>query len=118
MGKLIIGVLSDEAVASYKRLPLVPASERKVMFENIAGVCKVVDQNTLSYKENLEKYKPSIVVHGDDWATGFQRPIRDEVTGPMAESLSSILIPVIRSIRRLTRGPAQILPCRISAADV
>ena len=80
LGKLIIGVLSDEAVASYKRMPLVPASERKKLFENIAGVYEVVDQNTLSYKENLEKYKPDIVVHGDDWETGFQRPIRDEVT--------------------------------------
>ena len=85
LGKLIIGVLSDEAVASYKRLPLVPASERKVMFENIAGVYKVVDQNTLLvYKENLEKYKPSIVVHGDDWCTGFQKPIRDEVVSILA----------------------------------
>ena len=84
LGKLIIGVLSDEAVASYKRMPLVPASERKLMFENIAGVYKVVDQETLSYKENLEKYKPSIVVHGDDWVTGFQRPIRDEVTSILA----------------------------------
>ena len=84
LGKLIIGVLSDEAVASYKRMPLVPASERKLMFENIAGVYKVVDQNMLSYKENLEKYKPSIVVHGDDWVTGFQRPIRDEVTAILA----------------------------------
>lgn len=80
LGRLIIGVLSDEAVASFKRMPLVPASERKVMFENIAGVYKVVDQNTLSYKENLEKYRPAIVVHGDDWVTGFQRFIRDEVT--------------------------------------
>ena len=80
LGRLIIGVLSDEAVASYKRMPLVPDSERKRLFENIAGVYKVVDQNTLSYKENLEKYKPAIVVHGDDWVSGFQRPIRDEVT--------------------------------------
>lgn len=79
LGKLIIGVLSDEAVAGYKRFPLVPASERKVMFENISGVYKVVDQNTLSYKENLEKYKPDIVVHGDDWVSGFQKPVRDEV---------------------------------------
>ena len=79
LGKLIIGVLSDEAVMSYKRLPLVPASERKKLFENVAGVYKVVDQDKLSYKENLEKYKPSIVVHGDDWCTGFQKPIRDEV---------------------------------------
>lgn len=84
LGKLIIGVLSDEAVTSYKRLPLVPASERKVMFENIAGVYKVVEQNTLSYKENLEKYKPAIVVHGDDWCTGFQKPVRDEVTSILA----------------------------------
>ena len=84
LGKLIIGVLSDEAVASYKRLPLVPASERKVMFENVAGVYKVVDQNTLSYKENLEALKPDIVVHGDDWCAGFQKPIRDEVVSILA----------------------------------
>lgn len=83
-GKLIIGVLSDEAVVSYKRLPLIPASERKIMFENISGVYKVVDQDTLSYADNLEKYKPSIVVHGDDWCTGFQKPIRDEVVSILA----------------------------------
>ena len=57
LGRLIIGVLSDEAVVSYKRLPL---------------------------KENLEKYKPAIVVHGDDWCTGFQKPIRDEVVSVLA----------------------------------
>ena len=80
LGRLIVGVLSDEAVTSYKRFPLVPASERRIMFENIAGVYKVVEQASLSYKENLEKYRPDIVVHGDDWVTGFQRPIRYEVT--------------------------------------
>ena len=79
LGRLIIGVLSDEAVVSYKRLPLVPASERKRLFENIAGVSKVVDQDKLSYRENLEKLHPDIVVHGDDWCSGFQKPIRDEV---------------------------------------
>lgn len=84
LGKLIVGVLSDEAVASYKRLPLVPASERKVMFENVAGVYTVVEQKTLSYKENLEKYKPTFVVHGDDWCSGFQKPIRDEVVSLLA----------------------------------
>ena len=84
LGRLIIGVLSDEAVASYKRMPLVPASERKKLFETIAGVYKVVDQDTLSYAANLKKYKPAIVVHGDDWCVGFQRPIRDEVTSILA----------------------------------
>ena len=84
LGRLIIGVLSDEAVASYKRLPLVPAAERKRLFENVVGVNRVVDQNTLSYKENLVALKPSIVVHGDDWCTGFQKPIRDEVVSILA----------------------------------
>ena len=79
LGKLIIGVLTDEAVASYKRFPLVPETERKKLFENISGVWKVVFQHELSYKENIEKYHPDIVVHGDDWCMGFQKPIRDEV---------------------------------------
>lgn len=84
LGRLIIGVLSDEAVAGYKRLPLVPASERRIMFENIAGVYKVVEQSKLSYRDILEKYHPNIVVHGDDWCTGFQKPIRDEVVSILA----------------------------------
>ena len=78
-GRVIIGLLTDEAIVSYKRFPLVPYTERKSMFENISGIYKVVEQKTLSYKENLEKYKPDYVVHGDDWVTGFQQPIRDEV---------------------------------------
>ena len=79
LGKLIIGVLSDEAVCSYKRFPLIPFEERKVLYENIDGVYKVVEQKTLSYKENLLKLKPDYVVHGDNWIDGYQKPIRDEV---------------------------------------
>ena len=79
LGRLIIGVLSDEAVAGYKHFPLMPFSERKSLFENITGVSCVVEQKTLSYKENLEKFQPTYVVHGDDWIVGFQKPIRDEV---------------------------------------
>lgn len=79
LGKLIVGVLSDEAVASYKRFPRLPLAERKALFANINGVYKVVEQSELSYKENLESLKPDYVVHGDDWVNGYQRPIRDEV---------------------------------------
>lgn len=85
LGKLIIGVLSDEAVASYKRFPLMPYEERKTVFENIAGIEKVVEQKELSYAENLRKFRPTYVVHGDDWKEGFQKPIRDEVVSILAE---------------------------------
>ena len=85
LGKLIIGVLSDEAVASYKRFPLMPFDERKSLVENINGVNRVVEQKTLSYAENLRAFRPSYVVHGDDWREGFQRPVRDEVVSVLAE---------------------------------
>ena len=85
LGKLIIGVLSDEAVASYKRFPLMPFDERKALISNIAGVEEVVEQKTLSYADNLRALKPDYVVHGDDWVNGFQKPIRQEVIGILNE---------------------------------
>ena len=85
LGKLIVGVLSDEAVASYKRFPLMPFEERKATFENIRGVSAVVEQKTLSYADVIRELKPAYVVHGDDWKEGFQKPIRDEVVSLLAE---------------------------------
>lgn len=84
LGRLTVGVLSDEAVAGYRRFPLLPFAERKSLFENLAGVERVVEQSTLSYRGNLERYRPDYVVHGDDWVTGFQRPIRDEAAQVLA----------------------------------
>jgi Cytidylyltransferase len=85
LGRLTIGVLSDEAVASYRRFPLMPFTERKSLISNIAGVEQVVEQKTLSYAENLRQLKPTFVVHGDDWINGFQKPIRQEVIDILAE---------------------------------
>ena len=85
LGRLIIGILSDEAVASFKRYPLIPFEERKALVENIAGVESVVEQKTLSYADNLRQLKPTYVVHGDDWKEGFQKPIRQEVCEVLSE---------------------------------
>lgn len=78
-GKVIVGVMTDEAVVTYKRFPLLPCEERKLLFQNLACVSSVVEQKTLSYKENIRKYQPDYVVHGDDWCVGVQKPIREEV---------------------------------------
>ena len=85
LGKLTIGVLSDEAVVSFKRFPLMPFEERKILFENINGVSRVVEQKTLSYANSLRELQPDYVVHGDDWKEGFQRPVRDETVAVLAE---------------------------------
>ncbi len=79
LGDVIIGVLTDEAIASYKRLPLFDYDTRANIFGSIKGVVKVVKQSSLSYKDNIEELKPDYVVHGDDWKTGIQANIRREV---------------------------------------
>ena len=48
LGKVVIGLLTDEAIASYKRLPLIAYKERKLIVENLKGVEKVVSQITLT----------------------------------------------------------------------
>lgn len=85
LGHLTVGVLSDKAVASYKRYPLVPYEERKALLESIRGVERVVCQDTLSYKGVIEELRPDIVVHGDDWREGFQKPLRNEVIAMLDE---------------------------------
>ncbi len=79
LGELTVGVLTDEVIASFKRYPLIPLEERLQLFQSIAGVKCVVVQDTLSYQKALLDLKPDIVVHGDDWQTGYQANIRREV---------------------------------------
>lgn len=79
LGRLIIGVLADKAILGYKRFPLLPFTDRMEMYRNIAGVYRVIEQGTISYKDVLHDLHPDYVVHGDDWTQGFQKPVRDEV---------------------------------------
>lgn len=78
LGEVTIGVLTDEIVAGYKRYPLLSFEERCNIIRNIKGVQTVIKQDELSYRKNLLKLRPDIVVHGDDWKNGIQQPIREE----------------------------------------
>ena len=78
-GEVIVGLLTDEAIASYKNIPYLNYEKRKVVLENIKYVTKVIPQKTLDYVENLNLIKPDYVVHGDDWKTGVQQKTRDRV---------------------------------------
>ena len=85
LGEVIIGLLTDEAIAGYKRLPLIAFNERKLIVENLKGVAKVIPQNTLDYVPNLKELKPDFVVHGDDWKIGIQKEVRQRVIDTLAE---------------------------------
>lgn len=79
LGEVTVGLLTDKAIASYKRLPYMTYEQRKAVIENIKGVKEVIPQDTLDYRPNLELLKPDIVVHGDDWKTGVQAKTRQQV---------------------------------------
>lgn len=85
LGEVTVGLLTDEAIASYKRLPYLEYEQRKVVIENIKGVANVIPQTTLDYRPNLEALKPDIVVHGDDWKDGIQKGVRQQVIDTMAQ---------------------------------
>jgi phosphoenolpyruvate mutase len=78
-GDVVVGLLTDKAIASYKRLPCLPFEHRKQIIENIKGVTQVIPQETLDYVANLELIRPDYVVHGDDWKTGPQQQTRERV---------------------------------------
>lgn len=85
LGEVTVGVLTDEAIASYKRLPFMSYEQRKTVVENIKGVACVIPQTTLDYVPNLRKLKPDYVVHGDDWRTGIQGDTRERVIEVLKE---------------------------------
>lgn len=85
LGDVIIGLLTDKAIASYKRLPTLKYEQRKIIIENVKGVSEVVPQNELDYSVNLRKIKPDYVVHGDDWKKGVQQKTRQKVIDTLNE---------------------------------
>ncbi len=85
LGDVTIGLLTDAAIASYKRLPYMNYSQRESIVSQIKGVSSVIPQNTLDYSGNLRLLRPDFVVHGDDWRDGIQRSTRDTVISVLSE---------------------------------
>ena len=98
-GDVIIGLYTDKAIATHKRLPYLTYEQRETVVRSIHGVADVVPQDDWSYVPNLVKYKPDYIIHGDDWLEGPDKYIRDEVFKVM-ESLGGkvIEIPYTRGI--------------------
>jgi phosphoenolpyruvate phosphomutase len=99
LGSITVGLLTDKAIATYKRIPILSYEERKQIVENIKGVEKVIPQNTLSYRSNLVLEKPDYVVHGDDWKSGPQENIRKEVIETINEWQGELIeIPYTKNV--------------------
>ena len=84
-GRVIVGLLTDSAIADHKRLPYLNYEQRKNVMENIKGVSEVIPQKEWSYLPNLKKLRPNYIIHGDDWKTNYLQKIRAEVYAFMNE---------------------------------
>ena len=85
LGEVTVGLLTDQAIATYKRLPILDFESRRAMFASLRNVSRVVPQETLSYADNIRRLRPDYVVHGDDWTQGVQAMVRTEVIELLAE---------------------------------
>ena len=92
-GDVIIGLYTDKAIATHKRLPYLTYEQRETVVRSIHGVADVVPQDDWSYVPNLVKYKPDYIIHGDDWKEGPAKYLRDEVFKVM-ESLGGKVIEI------------------------
>lgn len=98
-GDVIVGLLTDKAIAEHKRLPYLTYEQRKEVVENIKGVSKVVPQEEWSYVSNLRSLKPDFIIHGDDWKIGPLCEIREQVFEVMNELNGKVIeIPYTQGI--------------------
>lgn len=84
-GEVLVGLFTDKAIASHKRLPYLSYEQRRQVVESLKGVSRVVPQDEWSYVPNLRKYRPDFIIHGDDWQNGPESSLREEVFAAMKE---------------------------------
>ncbi len=98
-GDVMIGLFTDKAIATHRRLPYMTYEQRKEVIENIKGVACVVPQDEWSYVPNLRQYKPDYIIHGDDWKEGSEQELRAEVFKVMEELGGKVIeIPYTKGI--------------------
>lgn len=107
-GAVTVGLLTDSAIATHKRLPYLTYDQRKEVVENLKGVSAVVPQEEWSYVPNLIRYKPDYIIHGDDWKTGPLSKIREEVFKVMEEWGGQVIeIPYTQGINSTAMNETQ-----------
>ena len=84
-GRLVAGVMSDAALVKFDRFPTISQEERLALLKAQEGVSDVVLQDDVMYEKVLRELKPDYVIHGDNWLTGPQKAIRDNVEKTLAE---------------------------------
>lgn len=65
---LIVGVNTDELVASYKSAPIIPFEQRIELIKALKWPDIVIPQKSLDHTDKVKKLNIDVFVIGDDWA--------------------------------------------------
>ena len=84
-GKVVVGLLSDEAIESYKRKPIINYENRYSIIKNLTLVDKIIQQTSKYWEDNIRIIKPDFVIHGTDWKTGVMNDIRENVISTLSD---------------------------------
>ncbi len=84
-GELVVGILSDQAMIQYNRFPTISFEERVELVKHTEGVSRVIVQKEIMYDQVIKDLRPDYVIHGDNWKTGPESAIRENVLGLLAQ---------------------------------
>ena len=91
-GTVVVGLLTDKAISSYKRFPLLSYKQRYLIVKNLKYVSRVIPQTSADYTHNLNLLRPKYVVHGDDWKQGINKKNRQKVISCVFDQLSFLKV--------------------------
>ena len=98
-GDVVVGLLTDKAIAEYKKLPFIDYDERFKILSGIKFVDRIVEQSSCDYSENIKRYKPDYLIHGDDWKVGIQKNLRKKVIQTLKMNNGKLIeVPYTKSI--------------------
>lgn len=92
-GRVIVGLFTDEAIASYKRVPYMSYEQRKAVIESIKYVSEVIPQHTRDYADNVKMLQADFMVHGKDWREGPLADVRQKSIDLMASWGGQVIEP-------------------------
>ncbi len=92
-GRVVVGALSDKALVRYNRFPTLPFEKRVELYRSLDGVDEVVTQDDMLYDDIIAQLRPDYVVHGDNWKTGSERLLRENVLHALAQYGGELIEP-------------------------
>ena len=84
-GSVVVGLMTDAAMISYKRHPVTSYKNRASVVEHLKIVDYVYPLDGIDYAKVAKKFKLDFFLHGDDWLENIQKKSRKDLIVAMEE---------------------------------